>query len=73
MDVLANKLISEEVDGLVWKKEFSKKPVAFGMNKLEIGCIIEDDKVGTDDLFEKLQGKYEEEIQSIDIVTFQKL
>lgn len=43
------------------------------MNKLEIGCIIEDDKVGTDDLFEKLQGKYEEEIQSIDIVTFQKL
>ena len=73
MDVLAKKILAEVVDGLVWKQEYSKKPVAFGMCKLEIGCIIEDDKVGTDDLFEKLQGKWEEEIQSIDIVQFQKL
>lgn len=65
--------MEEVVDGLVWRKEYSKKPVAYGMNKLEMGCIIEDDKVSTDDLFEKLQEKYGEEIQSIDVVTFQKL
>lgn len=73
LDDLAKKIMEVEVDGLVWKKEYSKKPIAFGMEKLEIGCIIEDEKVGTDDLFEKIQGKWEEEIQSIDIVQFQKL
>ena len=73
LDELAKKIREVEVDGLVWNKEFSKKPIAFGMEKLEIGCVIEDDKVGTDDLFEKLQSKWEEEIQSIDIVQFQKL
>lgn len=73
LDVLASKIMEEVVDGLVWKKEYNKKPVAYGMFKLEIGCIIEDDKVSTDDLFERLQNKYEEEIQSIDIVQFQKL
>ena len=73
LDELAKKIREVEVDGLVWNKEFSKKPIAFGMEKLEIGCVIEDDKVGTDDLFEKLQSKLEEEIQSIYIVQFQKL
>ena len=73
LDELARKIKEVEVDGLVWRQEHSKKPIAFGMEKLEIGCIIEDDKVGTDDLFEKLQGKWEDEIQSIDIVQFQKL
>ena len=73
MDVLAKKILAEEVDGLVWKSQYNKKPVAFGMNKLEFQCIVEDEKVSTDDLFEKMQAKWEEEIQSIDIVTFQKL
>lgn len=73
LDVLAKKILEENIDGLVWRKEYSKKPVAYGMNKLEMGCIIEDEKVGTDDLFDKFQTKWEEEIQSIDIVTFQKL
>lgn len=73
LDDLAKKIMEVVVDGLIWRPEYSKKPIAFGMEKLEIGCVIEDDKVGTDDLFEKLQGKWEEEIQSIDIVQFQKL
>ena len=73
LDELAKRILAEQVDGLVWRQEYSKKPVAYGMNKLEIGCIIEDDKVGTDDLFERFQSKWEDEIQSIDIVTFQKL
>ncbi len=61
-----------ELDGLVWKKEFEIKPVAFGMNKLEMGCIVEDDKVGTDDIFDKIT-VWEDDVQSVDIVTFQKL
>ena len=30
-------------------------PVAFGIKKLQIACIVEDDKVGTDYLEEKIQ------------------
>lgn len=73
LDVLAKKIMELTFEGLVWTQEYKKKPVAFGMYKLEIGCVVEDDKVSTDDLFEKIQNTWEEEIQSIDIVQFQKL
>lgn len=42
------------------------------MNMLEIGCVIEDDKVNTDDIFEKIQ-VWEDVVQSIDTVAFQKV
>jgi hypothetical protein len=31
------------------------------MKKLQIGCVIEDDKVGTDDIFEKIEA-WEDEV-----------
>jgi elongation factor 1-beta len=46
-------------------------PVAFGMNMLEVGCVIEDLKVTTDDIFEKIESW--EEVQSTDTVAFQKV
>lgn len=46
-------------------------PVAFGMNKLQLGCVIEDEKISTDDMFEKIQEW--EDVQSIDVVSFNKL
>lgn len=46
-------------------------PVAFGMNKLQVGCVVEDDKVSMDELFEKIEEW--EEVQSTDTVSFQKL
>lgn len=42
------------------------------MCMLEMGCVIEDDKVGTDDVFEKIQA-WEDEVQSVDVVAFQKV
>jgi len=72
LDVLAKKIFTLEIDGLVWRTEYKKVPIAFGMNKLQIGCTIEDEKVPTDDIFDRIQ-EWEDEVQSCDIVSFQKV
>jgi len=72
LDKLAERVYEITMDGLIWNKEHKKVPVAFGMFKLQIGCVIEDLKVATDDIFEKIEA-WEDEVQSIDIVTFQKV
>ena len=41
------------------------------MNKLQVGCVIEDAKVSIEDIFELIEGW--EEVQSTDTVSFQKL
>jgi len=46
--VLAAKILKIEMDGLFWKTEWKKEPVAFGIFKIQIGATIEDDKVSTD-------------------------
>ena len=42
------------------------------MKKLQIGCVVEDEKVSIDDLQEKIQ-ELEQWVQSTDIVAFNKL
>jgi translation elongation factor EF-1beta len=42
------------IDGLVWNNEPKILPIAFGMNKLQIGCVVEDAKVSVDDVYEKI-------------------
>jgi len=37
------------MDGLLWKTEYKKEPIAFGVKKLVIGFVIEDLKVSVDD------------------------
>jgi elongation factor 1-beta len=60
-----------EMDGLSWKaSEF--KPVAYGVRKLVITAIVEDDKVSTDILEEKIL-EQEEFTQSIEIANFSKV
>ena len=36
------------MDGLMWKPEWKKEPVAYGIFKIVIGATVEDDKVSTD-------------------------
>uniref|UniRef100_A0AC34QA08 Uncharacterized protein n=1 Tax=Panagrolaimus sp. JU765 TaxID=591449 RepID=A0AC34QA08_9BILA len=60
-----------EMDGLVWGAS-KKMPVAFGINKLQISCVIEDDKVSSDSLEEAITG-FEDLVQSVDIVAFNKV
>ena len=50
LDALAKEILKFEMDGLFWKTEYKKEPIAYGVHKLVIGCVIEDDKVSTDDI-----------------------
>merc|ERR1712038_2253709 len=55
LDALAAKIKAEiAMDGLVWGQKHEKKPLAFGIFKLVITAVVEDEKVSTDDLTEKI-------------------
>jgi translation elongation factor EF-1beta len=56
------------LDGLVWGQEDKIVEVAFGAKKLSMSMIIEDDKVSSEDVFEKIQS-WEDDVQSVDIST----
>jgi len=56
----------------MWRTEYKLVDIAFGMKKLQLGCTVEDDKVLTDDIFDKIL-EWEDEVQSCDIVSFQKV
>jgi translation elongation factor EF-1beta len=60
------------MDGLVWKQDCKKEPIAYGVHKLIVGCVIEDEKISVDDLQEKIM-EFEEEVQSVDIAVFNKI
>ncbi|KAI0999026.1 hypothetical protein K3495_g9172 [Podosphaera aphanis] len=60
-----------EKDGLVWGAS-KLVPVGFGIKKLQINLVIEDDKVGLSELQEEIEG-FEDFVQSSDIVAMQKL
>lgn len=72
LDELAKLILAINLDGLEWKTEYKKEPVAFGVYKLVIGAVVEDEKVSTDDVQEKIEA-YEDYVQSVDIAAFNKL
>lgn len=72
LDALATKIIAIEMDGLIWKSEYKKEPIAYGVHKLIVGCVIEDAKCSVDDIQEKMEA-FEEEVQSVDIAVFNKI
>ena len=72
MNALAEKILAIQMDGLSWKTEWKKEPVAYGIFKIQIGATIEDDKCSTDVVQEMIEA-FEDEVQSVDIVAFNKL
>ncbi|XP_066479427.1 elongation factor 1-delta isoform X2 [Tiliqua scincoides] len=62
---------SIQMDGLVWGGS-KLVPVGYGIKKLQIQCVVEDDKVGTDILEEEIT-KFEDHVQSVDIAAFNKI
>jgi len=58
-------------DGLVWGTS-KLVAVGFGIRKLQINVVVEDDKIGLDDLQEEIQ-EFEDYVQSTDIAAMQKL
>ena len=72
LDEMAQKILSIEMDGLAWKSEYKKEPVAYGIFKLIIGAVVEDEKVSTDLVAEKVE-EFDDMVQSVDILSFNKL
>ena len=72
LEALANKILGIEMDGLMWKTQWKKEPVAYGVFKIQIGATVEDDKVSTDLIQERMEA-FEDDVQSVDIVAFNKL
>ncbi|XP_029986450.1 elongation factor 1-beta isoform X1 [Sphaeramia orbicularis] len=62
---------SIQMDGLVWGQS-KLVPVGYGIKKLQIGCVVEDDKVGTDVLEEQITA-FEDYVQSMDVAAFNKI
>ena len=73
LDEMASKIFSEVTqDGLFWKTEYKKEPLAFGIFKLIIAFSCEDEKVSVDAIVEQIVG-YEELVQSCEIQAFNKI
>ncbi|XP_051944260.1 elongation factor 1-delta-like isoform X4 [Hippocampus zosterae] len=62
---------SVQMDGLLWGAS-KLVPVGYGIKKLQISCVVEDDKVGTDVLEEEIT-KFEDFVQSVDVAAFNKI
>jgi len=60
-----------EMDGLVWGAH-KLVPVGFGIKKLQINLVVEDEKVSLDELQQKIE-EDEDHVQSTDIAAMQKL
>lgn len=58
-------------EGLLWGAS-KLVPLAYGIHKLQISCVVEDEKVSIDWLQETLQ-EIEDFVQSVDIAAFNKI
>ena len=72
LEALAKKIINTiKKDGLQWNTGYKLEEIAFGIKKLVIALLVEDDKCSVDEIIEELVS-WEEEIQSAEIVSFNK-
>ncbi|XP_072758838.1 probable elongation factor 1-delta isoform X3 [Anoplolepis gracilipes] len=71
MKEMENAVRKIETDGLLWGAS-KLVPLAFGIHKLQISCVVEDDKVSVDWLVEQIQ-EFEDYVQSVDIAAFNKV
>jgi elongation factor 1-beta len=71
MAALTKGVLEIKMDGLVWGAN-KLVPVGYGIKKLQITCVIEDEKVGVDDLSDKITD-LEDYVQSVDVAAFNKL
>ena len=60
------------MDGLQWGEAYKLQEVGYGIKKLVMSCVIEDDKVMTDDFLEPIQ-EMEDHVQSVEMCTMNRL
>ncbi|KAH7035323.1 uncharacterized protein B0I36DRAFT_360711 [Microdochium trichocladiopsis] len=71
MTALESSVRSIEMDGLVWGAS-KLVPVGYGVSKLQINLVVEDEKVSLEDLADKI-AEFEDYVQSTDVIAMQKL
>ena len=72
LKALFEKIRAMEVKGCKWGETCNIKPLAFGINFLEISCVIEDDVCSEDDVIDAIM-QFEDEVQSTETVSFSKI
>ncbi|EQC39022.1 hypothetical protein SDRG_03974 [Saprolegnia diclina VS20] len=72
LEALALKIKALEVNGLSWGEGHKLVPVAFGIKKLLVQCIIIDDLVLLDDITEAIE-QFEDDVQSVDVASMNKM
>jgi len=71
MDELTKNVLAIEQDGLVWGGH-KLVAVGFGIKKLQVNVVVEDEKVSIDDLQARIE-EDEDHVQSTDVAAMQKL
>jgi len=71
MNELVANVKAIEKDGLVWGAH-TLVPVGFGIKKLQINLVVEDEKVSLDELQQQIE-EDEDHVQSTDVAAMQKL
>lgn len=71
MAELTKEVLAIEMDGLVWGGH-QLVAVGFGIKKLQINLVVEDDKVSLEELQQRIE-EDEEHVQSTDVIAMQKL
>ena len=66
LKALFEKIRTTQVKGCKWGETCAIKPLAFGINFLEISCVIEDDVIDT-------IMQFEDEVQSTETISFNKI
>ncbi|XP_031336313.1 elongation factor 1-beta-like isoform X2 [Photinus pyralis] len=71
MKVMEKEVRAIQIEGLLWGAS-KLVPLAYGIHKLQISCVVEDDLVSVDLLQEKIED-IEDYVQSVDIAAFNKV
>ncbi|KAI1732290.1 EF-1 guanine nucleotide exchange domain-containing protein [Ditylenchus destructor] len=71
LEEMEKQVRSIAMDGLLWGGA-KQIPIGYGIKKLQIISTVEDEKVSVDDLIDQIQG-FEDFVQSVDVVAFNKI
>merc|ERR1712071_632019 len=70
MDAMLKAVKTIEMDGLWGASKLL--PIGYGINKLQVICVVEDDKVSIEELQEKIEA-FEDFVQSCDVNAMNKI
>ncbi|CDJ38969.1 elongation factor 1, putative [Eimeria tenella] len=55
LNEIGNEIKQIQIEGLTWGENQKKVPLAFGLYKLQVQCVIVDDLVNTDTVIERIE------------------